>query len=138
MIFAYIKSRIFVIYFRTSIFGIIAKYNIFFRPPSENVQRDELIDHLELGSGRASDARGGGCGGGPRARAEEGHGHARWRPHEEEEGGSVTEGERTAARARKKRAAVFDEEEDERIDLRQALAVIYQRELLPVPATNRE
>ena len=41
--------------------------------------------------------RGGGRGGGPRARAEEGHGRARWRPHEEEEGGGVTEGERTAA-----------------------------------------
>ena len=32
---------------------------------------------------------------GPRAHAEEGHRHARWRPHEEEEGGGVTEGERT-------------------------------------------
>ena len=43
--------------------------------------------------------------------------------------------------ARKKireRAAVFDEEEEERIDLRQALAVIYQGDLLPVPATSRE
>ena len=40
--------------------------------------------------------------------------------------------------ARKKRVAVFDEEEDERIDLRQALEVIYQRELLPVPATSQE
>ena len=33
---------------------------------------------------------------------------------------------------------MFDEEEVERIDLRQALEVIYQRELLPVPAANRE
>ena len=40
--------------------------------------------------------RGGGRGGGPRASAEEGHGRARWRPHEEEDGGAgVTEGERT-------------------------------------------
>ena len=91
---------------------------------------------------------------GPRARAEEGHGRARWRPHEEEEGGGVTEDDWTATRgrsgwqchglrrtdggARKKRATVFDEEEEERIDLRQALAVIYQRDLLPVPATSRE
>ena len=53
---------------------------------------------------RASGARWGnarwrpglGCGGGTRARAEEGHGSARWRPHEEEDGGAgVTEGERT-------------------------------------------
>ena len=91
---------------------------------------------------------------GPRAHVEEGHGRARWRPHEEEEGGGVTEDERTATRgrrgrrchglrrtdggARKKRAAVFDEEEEERMDLRQALAVIYQGDLLPVPATSRE
>jgi hypothetical protein len=40
--------------------------------------------------------RGGGRGGGPRASAEEGHGRARWRPHEEEDGGAgVTEGEPT-------------------------------------------
>ena len=98
--------------------------------------------------------RGGGRGGGPRARAEEGHGRARWRPHEEEEGGGVTEDEWTAMRGRrgrrchglrrtdggtrKKRAAVFDEEEEEQIDLRQALVVIYEGDLLPVPATNRE
>ena len=45
--------------------------------------------------------RGGGRGGGPRARAEEGHGRARWRLHEEEEGGTgVTEGERTRWRRR--------------------------------------
>ena len=37
----------------------------------------------------------GGSGGGPQAHAEEGHGRAWWRPHEEEKGGGVTEGERT-------------------------------------------
>ena len=47
-------------------------------------------------------------------------------------------GRRTDGGAMKKRAAVFDEEEEERIDLRQALAVIYQGDLLPVPATSRE
>ena len=62
-------------------------------------------------------------GGGPRARwrasgaeegAVEGHGRARRRGT----------GARGGGRTRKKRAAVFDEEEDERIDLRQALEVI--------------
>ena len=38
----------------------------------------------------------------------------------------------------RERAAVFDEEEEEGIVLRQALAVIYQGDLLPVPATSRE
>ena len=33
----------------------------------------------------------------------EGHKHTRWRPHEEEEGGGVTEGERTATRGRRGR-----------------------------------
>ena len=33
---------------------------------------------------------------------------------------------------------MFDEEEEEGIDLRQALALIYQRDLLPVPATSQE
>jgi len=33
---------------------------------------------------------------------------------------------------------VFDEEEEEGIDLRQALALIYQGDLLPVLATSRE
>ena len=74
---------------------------------------------------RATGARGGGA----RARAVEA---ARGRR------GRRCHGRRTDGGARKKRAAVFDEEEDERIDLRQALEVIYQRELLPVPATNRE
>ena len=106
----------------------------------ENVQRDRRTYHLELGSGgprarwRASGVveglrRGGGHGGGARARAVEA---ARGRR------GRRCHGRRTDGGARKKRAAVFDEEEDERIDLRQALEVIYQRELLPVPATNRE
>jgi len=43
-----------------------------------------------------------------------------------------------AARGRRERAAVFDEEEEEGIDLRLALAVIYLGDLLPVPATSRE
>ena len=42
------------------------------------------------------------------------------------------------ARGRRERAAVFDEEEEEGIDLRLALAVIYLGDLLPVPATSRE
>ena len=42
------------------------------------------------------------------------------------------------ARKKRERAAVFDEEEEEGIDLRQALAVIYQGDLLPVPVTSRE
>ena len=42
------------------------------------------------------------------------------------------------ARKKRERAAVFDEEEEEGIDLRQALALIYQGDLLPVPATSRE
>ena len=74
---------------------------------------------------RATGARGGGA----RARAVEA---ARGRR------GRWCHGRRTDGGARKKRVALFDEEEDERIDLRQALEVIYQRELLPVPATNRE
>ena len=68
---------------------------------------DEYITSIELGSveglgrGGATGAveglgSGGGRGGGPRAHVEEGHGRARWRPHEEEDGGTgVTEGERT-------------------------------------------
>ena len=53
---------------------------------------------------------------------------------------SAGKGRRIGGGARKKRerAAVFDEEEEEGIDLRQALAVIYQGDLLPVPATSRE
>ena len=50
------------------------------------------IDELITSS---SAVEGLGRGGGPRARVEEGHGRARWRPHEEEKGGGVTEGERT-------------------------------------------
>ena len=55
------------------------------------------------------------------------------------------------ARKKRERAAVFDEEEEEGIDLRQALALIYQEiyswcqppagskgPLLPVRVTNRE
>ena len=77
--------------------------------------------------------------------AVEGHGRARRRGMGAR-GGGRTRKKRAAPVSRKangrgtrkKRAEVFDEEEDERIDLRQALEVIYQRELLPVPATNRE
>ena len=74
----------------------------------------------------------------------EGHGRARRRGTGARGGGRTRKKRAAGSRkangrgARKKRAAVFDEEEDERIDLRQALEVIYQRELLPVPATNRE
>ena len=55
-------------------------------------------------------------------------------------GGLMRRGRRIGGGARKKRerAAVFDEEEVEGIDLRQALAFIYQGDLLPVPATSRE
>jgi len=55
-------------------------------------------------------------------------------------GGLMRRGRRFGGGARKKRerAAVFDEEEEEGIDLRQALALIYQGDLLPVPATSRE
>ena len=110
----------------------------------------EIDEHITSSSA----VEGHGRGGGPRAwwrasgaeeGAVEGHGRARRR------GTGVRGGGRTRKKraapvsrkangrgARKKRAAVFDEEEDERIDLRQALEVIYQRELLPVPATNRE
>ena len=87
---------------------------------------------------------------------------ARWRASDAEEGAVEGHGRarrrgtgaRGGGRTRKKRAAVSrkangrrrEEEEGggvrrergERIDLRQALEVIYQRELLPVPATNRE
>ena len=80
--------------------------------------------------------------------AVEGHGRA-WRRGTGARGGGRTRKKRAApvsrkangrggGGARKKRAAMFDEEEDERIDLCQAPEVIYQRELLPVPATNRE
>ena len=65
--------------------------------------------------------------------AVEGHGCARRRGT-----GAPVSRKANGRGTRKKRAEVFDEEEDERIDLRQALEVIYQRELLPVPATNRE
>ena len=74
----------------------------------------------------------------------EGHGRARRRGTGARGGGRTRKKRAAVSRkangrgARKKRAAVFDEEEDEWIDLRQALEVIYQRELLPVPATNRE
>ena len=77
----------------------------------------------------------------------EGHGRAR-RRGTGARGGGRTRKKRAAPVSRKangrggggarKKRAVFDEEEDEQIDLRQALEVIYQRELLPVPATNRE
>ena len=33
---------------------------------------------------------------------------------------------------------MFDEEEEEGVDLRQALALIYQGDLLSVPATSRD
>ena len=109
----------------------------------------EIDEHITSSSAVEGLGRGGGHGrgGGPRARR-----RVRWRATGTRGGGArarVVEaargrrgrrchGRRTDGGARKKRAAVFDEEEDERIDLRQALAVIYQRELLPVPATNRE
>ena len=48
------------------------------------------------------------------------------------------EDESAVARGRRERAAVFNEEEKEGIDLRLALAVIYLGDLLPVPATSRE
>ena len=53
---------------------------------------------------------------------------------------SAGRGRRIGGGTRKKRerAAVFDEEEEEGIDLRQALALIYQGDLLPVLATSRE
>ena len=51
---------------------------------------------------------------------------------------AVVEGYTGARGGGRKRAAVFDEEEEEGIDLRQALVVIYQGDLLPVPATSRE
>ena len=47
------------------------------------------------------------------------------------------EDESAATRGRRERAAVFDEEEEEGIDLRLALAVIYLGDLLPVPSTSR-
>ena len=55
-------------------------------------------------------------------------------------GGLMRRGRRIGGGTRKKRerAAVFDEEEEEGIDLRQALTLIYQGDLLPVPATSRE
>ena len=110
----------------------------------------EIDEHITSSSA----VEGLGHGGGPRARwrasgaeegAVEGHGRARRRGTGARDGGR-TRKKRAAPvsrkangrGARKKRAAVFDEEEDERIDLRQALEVIYQRELLLVPATNRE
>ena len=43
-----------------------------------------------------------------------------------------------AAQGRREKGRLFDEEEEEGIDLRQALVVIYQGDLLPVPATSRE
>ena len=81
------------------------------------------------------------------------HGRMRWRaargrrrPHEARRGlrchggGLMRRGRRIGGDARKKRerAAVFNEEEEEGIDLRQALALIYQGDLLPVPATSGE
>ena len=53
---------------------------------------------------------------------------------------SAGRGRRIGGGTRKKRerAAVFDEIEEEGIDLHQALALIYQGDLLPVPATSRE
>ena len=87
---------------------------------------ERRTDHLGGRGGGAMGARGGG----PRARAVEA---ARGRRGRRCHGLRRTDGD-----ARKKRAAVFDEEEEERIDLRQALAVIYQGDLLPVLATSRE
>ena len=130
-------------FYVSDLFGITAKYNIFWSFPATVWECTERqTDHLELGSG------------GPRTRTEEGavegHGRARRRGTGARGGGARARaveaawgrrgrwchGRQTDGGAR--RAAVFDEEEDERIDLRQALEVIYHRELLPVPATNRE
>ena len=73
----------------------------------------EIDEHITSSSAVEGLGRGGATGAveGPRARrrarwratgrAEEGHGRAQWRPHEEEEGGAgVTEGERTRWRRR--------------------------------------
>ena len=122
----------------------------------EHITSSSAVDRGPRARWRATGAveglrRGGGRGGGPRARAEEGHRRARWRPHEEEEGGTgVTEGERTR-REEEEGAAVFDEEEDERIDLPGAGGYIAEENysrchpptgsknpLLPVAVTNRE
>ena len=97
----------------------------------EHITSSSAVEGLGRGGGASGAEEGHGSrGGGARARAVEA---ARGR-----RGRRRCHGRRTDGDARKKRAAVFDEEEDERIDLRQALEVIYQRELLPVPATNRE
>ena len=84
--------------------------------------------------------RGGGRGGGPRVARRRGTGARSGGRTRKKRAAPVSRkaNGRGGGGARKKRVAVFDEEEDERIDLRQALEVIYQRELLPVPATNRE
>ena len=47
-------------------------------------------------------------------------------------------GDRRRREEEEEKGRLFDEEEEEGIDLRQALAHIYQGDLLPVPATNRE
>ena len=124
---------------------------------------DEYITSIELSSVEGLGRGGATRGGGPRARrrarwratgrAEEGHGRAQWRPHEEEEGGAgVTEGERTRWRRR--------EEEGRRCSTRKKMSGsicarrwrLYIREnysrcqpptgsknpLLPVRITNRE
>ena len=47
-------------------------------------------------------------------------------------------GDRRRREEEEEKGRLFDEEEEEGIDLRQALAHIYQGDLLPVLATNRE
>ena len=123
-----------------------------FRPPSENVQREELITSSSAVEGLRR-------GRGPRARwrascveegTVEGHKHTRWRPHEEEEGGGVTEGERTATRGRRGRRCSTRKKRSGSICARRWR--LYTREiysrcqppagskgpLLPVRVTNRE
>ena len=47
-------------------------------------------------------------------------------------------GNRRRREEEEEKGRLFDEEEEEGIDLRQALALIYQGDLLPVPATSWE
>ena len=47
-------------------------------------------------------------------------------------------GDRRRCEEEEEKGRLFDEEEEEGIDLRQALAHIYQGDLLPVPATSQE
>ena len=95
----------------------------------EHITSSSAVEGLGRARRRARWRATGARRGGARARAVEA---ARGRRGRRCHGGQTDGG------ARKKRAAMFDEEEDEWIDLRQALAVIYQRELFPVPATSRE